>query len=795
MVRALKVVVSAVCLGVFLYGFSIPSRLSTDSTSKAVSDLKQSLDQANVSRSLSLLQLPMRFEANHGQAESEVKFLSRGRGYTLFLTSHEAVLVLAQPSAFGKEDAAKSSGMHFQDRQNGRREALRNQKFSVLRLQFAGANANPAIEGVDELSGKSNYFMGNDSSKWHTDIPNFSKVMYRDIYPGIDLVFYGSKEGELEYDFIVSPGADPKVINVKFEGADKIGKDQNGDLILYIPGGELRQHKPNVFQESDAVKEMIEGQYLLKDSGLAGFNIASYKMTRPLVIDPVLSYSTYFGGSNGSGVSAGGPGLDYGTCIVVDVQNSIYLGGIADPVNFPGVRLGPNNPFVQNFTFFVTKINPATSTVIYSVYFGSSYRNDILDIAVDALGNVYAAGAMDGRDYPVTSNAFQSVANVAGFAGGQAVVTKIGPSGNSLLYSSYLGGTGSLNGAVAIAVDALGNAYVAGFTNSLDFPGSPQSSIRSSNPNAVQSANRGGGSDAFLVEISQSGTSVMTVDYFTYIGGSGYDDVYGIAIDSSGNAYIVGATNSADFPLAGTPIQSSLAPCTLGSCNQYSGDTFISKINTNAISPATALVYSTYLGGNGDDRGSDIAIDGAGNAYITGETESTNFAVVNALQNTLGGPCTIPFAFEPCVDMDAFVAKINPVGSALLYSTYLGGTEFDYGNAIAVDSYGSAYVAGQTWSSDFHSVSAIQPVSGGFANNPGDAFITQINPQGNSTYFSTYLGGSGVDDAFGIVLGPTGVMYVTGQTSSTNFPMAGNPVQPTLNGTNDAYVAVIGHQT
>ncbi len=620
--------------------------------------------------------LPLSFEPNHGQTDSQVKFLSRGRGYKLFLTPTEAVLVLRQQAA-GSRQQAKGK-IERVGETGSELETPNSQLQTVLRMKLAGANPGPQI-ALEKLVGKVNYFVGNDPLKWRKNIPAYAKVYYQDVYPGVGLVYYG-QQGQLEYDFIVSPGADPSAIRLAFEGVDKIEIDDQGDLVLSTGIGEIRLRKPLIYQDTDGAKQKISGGYVFVEANasalstqhsalqtqMVGFQVAAYDVTKPLVIDPVLNYSTYLGGS----------GNDTGLGIAVDSAGNAYVTGSTDSTNFP-IAGGVQGP--QGGTdAFVTKISPDGSARLYSTYLGGSGNDTGLGIAVDSAGNAYVTGSTDSTNFP-TSLALQFDQG-----GTDAFVTKLSSNGSALLYSTYLGGSGNDVGS-GIAVDSAGNAYVAGSTNSSDFP----------MLNGVQGPQ--GGTDAFVTKLSSNGSALL---YSTYLGGSGNDVGLAITVIPSGRAYITGFTDSSNFPMK-------------KAFQGYQGgtDAFVTRLNA-ALSGPSSLLYSTYLGGSGNDEGHSIAVNSEGNTYITGVTDSTDFPMQNAIQGYQGGT-------------DAFVTKVDPSlsdSASVLYSTFLGGSGIDEGNAIALDAAGNAYVTGLTDSPNF-------PIISGFATTLGglqDTFVAKL---------------------------------------------------------------------
>ena len=677
--------------------------------------------------------LPLHFEPNQGQTDPSVKFLSRGDGYTLFLTDTEAVLAFNQETAV-EETNAQTSGR------------------TVLRMQLVGTKTNPEVEGRAQLPGVSNYFVGKDPQNWQTAIPQYASVQYSQVYPGIDLLYYGN-QGQLEYDFLVAPGADPADIQLGFEGADEIDVAPGGDLLLNLAGHSLRLFEPIAYQEIDNARQAVEAAYVLTAPGKVGVQLGAYDTSLPLVIDPVLAYSSYLGGSAG----------DYGNGIAVDSAGNAYVVGQAGSTNFP-TTAGSFQPAISGtlgYTdAFVTKINAAGNAIVYSTYLGGSGPDVALGVAVDANGSAYVIGEESSSNFPVTAGAFQTEQ-----MGWDAFVVKLNPTGSGLSYASHFGSAGDDHG-LAIALDSAGNAYTTGWTT-------PPLDRSFPVVNAFQPNYGGGNNDAFVTKINASGSALV---YSTYLGGgtillnSTDDWGQGIAVDSAGSAYVVGATYSPDFPF------------TAGAFNTpRSGlDVFVTKFSPSGSS----LVYSARIGGSTRDNGLGIAVDGSGNAYFTGYTESQDSYPVTA------------GAFQRNGSFDAFVTKLNPQGSGLVYSTYLGGTaDVDRGWGIKVDAAGNAYVVGDTQSSDFPTANAIQPAYGG---GLGDAFVSKLSSTGGSLVYSTFLGGNLTDMGRGIALDSSANAYVTGMTSSFQFPVS-NPFQGAngggINNHDDAFVAKISDTT
>jgi len=661
-----------------------------------------------------LMNLPLSFEA----AEKPNQFLVHGGGYRLMIGSSQATIAVNEQS-----------------------------RVKILQMKLIGADAKVKGDARDQLPGKRNYFLGNDPAKWRVNVPTYGKVRYDEVYPGISLVYYG-REGRLEYDFQILPGADPHAIKFGFSGEVRPRIAANGDLVLRFKGGELREPAPTVYQEVAGARQSVPGRYLLTGKREISFDVGAYDKTRPLIIDPTLVYSTYLGGS----------GDDQGSSIAVDSNNNVYIAGTTSSTNFP--TLGPafaNNAGLSDI--FVTKINAAGSAIVYSTYIGGSGLDRGDGIAVDSSGNAYVVGRVDSSstNFPTTNGAFATTYRGGDFDG---VLFKLNAQGNTLVYSTFIGGEAN-DSTEGVAVDSAGNAYITGGTKSFGFP-------------TTVSAYQGtiaGDTDAYLAKINSTGSSLL---YSTYLGGTGTDRGSGVAIDSSGNAYIAGFAGSADFP-------------NVNAFQTASGggfDAFIAKIDTTS-NGIGSLVFSTYLGGSGDDKAYGIAIDNtASNVYITGQTSSSNFPLLNPAQPAPGG------------SFDAFVAKISSAG-AKVYATYLGGSGDDRGTGIAVNTAGAAYVTGFTSSTNFPTVTPLQISNGGGF----DAFVAKLNPAGSAFQYSTYLGGSANENTVSavtstnpIALDSSSNAYITGYTSSTNFPI-GSPLQAANGGNQDAFVAKISDAT
>jgi hypothetical protein len=758
-----------------------------------------SLAAGNAQVAGSYFRLPLSFEANRGQAARRVQFLARGPGYGLYLSHREAVLTLRNP---GRISAFRHTPMA-----NGA-QSTENQRFSagekevrtilpgtdateVVRMQLTGANASVQPVGVDKLPGTTNYFVGNDPSKWHTGLPTYAQVRYRDMYPGIDLVYYGNQR-RLEYDFVVAPRAKPESIRLHFDGA-RLRLNGDGNLRVIARRGEISFHKPVAYQEIGGQRHPVEGNFALLGHGAVGFALGAYDHAKPLVVGPVLEYSTYLGGN----------GVDQGFAIAVNVEGGLvyaYVTGTTTSTNFPvvptqGAIQSVNHAPDNGGNVFVTKFNSTGTALVYSTYLGGSGINSTgytfgdagYGIAVDSSGYACVTGQAGSVDFPVTSSAFQSK-NRNAYGSHTAFAAKLNTTGSPLLYSTYLGGSGAAGCSVpagdigyGIAVDGSGYAYVTGETASTDFPvtgGAFQVQVKDKSANPTCPYN------AFITKLNTAGTAPI---YSTYLGGSGRlwgagDGGRGIAVDGSGYAYVVGDAASTDFPTTPGAFQTANKGAVNGTASA-----FVTKLKTDG----TALVYSTYLGGSGthgeSDTGNAIAVDGAGYPYVTGGTGSVDFPVTTgSFQTTNNGAPG---------DMDnAFVTKLKTNGSAPVYSTFLGGTGTfagDFGSGIAVDRSGRAYVTGYSDSANSPiTPNAFQTNNNALYDQGSNAFVTKFDPTGIAVQYYTYLGGSWGDNGYGIAMDSTGDAYVTGFAGSENFPVTPSAFQTGNNTGDHAFVTM-----
>ena len=647
----------------------------------------------------------MLFEVNEGQATPEVDFLARGPDYIVLLSAGEAVVAL--------EPGTRTDGS------------------SPLVIRLLGAEAPDAVEPMDPRSGRVHYLLGQAAS-WVVDVPTYGAVAYMGVYPGVDIIYRSHGKG-LEYDFLVAPGADPRIIRLSFEGVSDVRLD-GGQLLLDTESGQVVLKQPTAFQASrGGWLKTVPVQYQLLGDGAVGLETGMYDTSRPLLIDPVLVYSTYLGGS----------GLDQVRDIALDDSGNAYVAGWTLSVDFP-TQAALDATLGGSTDAFVAKYD-ASGNLVYATYLGGSGNDYGEGIAISG-GKTYVVGDTYSTDFPTSGTAFQPAKAPQLPGSNDAYLTVLSADGSSVDYSTYLGG-GSGDGARGVVVDWSGNALITGRVDSTNFP----------TQNPFQVSNGG----AFVAKIDPSQSGAGSLVYSTYMGGSAGEVGDSIATDSSGNALVTGYTNSSDFP-------------TLNAFQPTSGggfETWVAKFN-----PTGTLLYSTYMGGSGDENlginEGGIAADGPGNAYVTGSTQSADF------------PTTVGSQAETALSVqDAFVVKLDSSGN-LVYSTYLGGNFNEAGYDIAVNGSGEAIVTGNTLSTDF-------PVTGDAfdsTRDSNDTFIAHLSASGGSMVYATYLGGTNGDFAYGVAVNTGGRSVVVGNTISVDFPTL-NPEQSTnASGFGDAYV-------
>lgn len=674
---------------------------------------------ATHTNTVNLIKLPLMFESNQGQTNENVRFITRTGDFTMYFTPSEMVFDFRTPMAINEAHGKMKQFSHSSYISN-----------SVIRMQFVDANLHATVTGKELLPAKSNYFIGSDSTKWQTNVSNYAKVNYQNLYNGIDMVFYG-KNNQLEYDIRVAPGADPHKAQLQFTGNKKIVIDEKGDLKVYTQENQLLfMHKPVIYQMIDGKKKSVTGQFVLDKHNHIGFSIGQYDKAKELIIDPVLAYSTYLGGSEDNA----------GLGIAVDNQldPSSYVTGYTKSTDFPvvgayqSVNKGPGR------TAFVTKINNEGSAIIYSTYLGGSGGNDEgFAIAVDNVSSAYITGETNSKDFPV-KNPFQATNRAKEFS---AFVTKLNPEGNDLVYSTYLGGSGDNQEGNAIAVDHMGFAYITGETTSIDFP------VK----NAFQSTNKGPKFTAYLTKLNTLGTDLV---FSTYIGGSGgQDEGNGIAVDTTDQSIcITGETNSKDFPTF-----NAIQPTPKAAGAGQTG--FL----THFTSDGSALHFSTYYGGSGgNDYPTTIDVDSRGDFTFGGYTNSLDFPLKNAFQTTNRGSASGR-------GFNGFVARINHEGNVVFYSSYLGGSGGDDRvMSLRINKLFVTIVVGWTNSTDFPLLNPVQATNNG-PNITG--FGTRVNDDG-TLRSSSYFGGSGGEDRImSVAFDDNLSSYSTGLTNSPDLPL------------------------
>jgi hypothetical protein len=673
----------------------------------------------------------------------------------------------------------------------------------TVRMRFVGANPSAQLSGDSELSAKINYLTGSDPVQWRSGIPTFSKVRVEGIYPGINLVYYGNQQ-RLEYDFTIAPGADPDAIAIRFDGADKISINAQGELVLKLGGEEIRQPTPSIYQIVGGARKEISGGYKILDAHTVAFNVGKYDRSLPLVIDPILGFATYFGGTLGETAWAVALNPTDGSIYVagetfskyaLSNKTALFATTGAYQTSFRGGKLTGDG--------FIARFDNA-GNLIYLTYLGGSGDDFVSSIAVDAAGNAFVTGFTDSTNFPMTNALYPKINGKIdrklNVFPGDAFVAELDSSGSNLVYSTYLGGSG-LDSGNGIAVDSSDNAYVTGTTASTNFPVVNPLAFQLAGSTNLTLDRLAGTNSAFVTEIASNGAAVL---FSTYLGGNKFDAGEGIAVDADGYVYVTGFTSSTNFPATNYISQ-------IIGTNSYDGhllngrtnklnsayDAFVTKLAPAPEGTNFGFVYSTYLGSTNDDLAYRIACDDGGGAYVTGYTESQLFPNLNTVTGTNIAEIHSHVATNnPALstDTDAFLTKItNGTGTSagIAYSVVFGGKTNDVGYGVAVDAAHEAFVAGSTYSKDF----SVYPTnSAGFlrATNSGgsDVFVIGFGDGATNVLYSTYLGGSGNDYGYNIAVDAGGDAFVVGQTASKNFAET-NAFQSYRNGTNDAFLLEI----
>jgi hypothetical protein len=694
--------------------------------------------------------LPLYFEA-----DSPARFVAHGRDSQFSVSPTKAQLVLQKPSST-----------------------------RAMQMQFVGANSQAKIYGDSKLSGKINYLIGSDPAQWRSGVPTFAKVRVEEIYPGINLVYYGNQQ-RLEYDFGIAAGASPDSIAIRFDGADKISVNAQGELVLKLGGSEILQPRPLIYQTVDGTRREISGGYKILDAHSVAFNVGKYDRTLPLVIDPVLAYSTYFGGTLAETAWA----------VAINTNDgSVYIAGqtLSKLAMKKGLVFSDTNTFQKDSVFstpgaiqeifaggkltgdgFVAKLDDTGTNLIYLTYLGGSKDDLVSSVAVDASGNAFVTGFTDSSNFPTADALYPTIGGVENKRTkafpGDAFIAELDAGGSNLIYSTYLGGS-QLEAGNGITIDSADNAYVTGLTSSTDFPVT----------NAVQ--NRlAGTNNVFVTEIGAGGSPLI---FSTYLGGANFDSGESIALDAANNIYVTGFTSSTNFPITNA-FTSVLNGGLLrrGGNNYFAYDAFVTKFSPSGAN----LVYSTFLGSTNNDVGYRIACDAAGNAYVTGYSASPAFP--NTVTNVPGLYAHGNKKDTGASDIDAFLTKFDPNG-VMVYSALFGGKGDDIGYGVGLDAIGDAFVVGATTSKDFPTNNAATAFR--IKNSGGnDVFVTALNSNATALLYSGYLGGRKNDFGYNIAVDPAGNAYLVGQTVSKDFPLT-NAFQPFLNGQkSDAFLTKI----
>jgi len=667
------------------------------------------------------------FTENIGQWSESVRYRADGAGVTVWFTDDGVY------SAFYRQSPPRRLLPGRDTTAGDEADPVNNQiDYLMVKTSFVGAEPSLSVGPQGEVVSRANYFIGDDPSKWSVDIPSYGAIEIEEVYPGISLRYYGNRQS-MEYDFLIAPGADPSLIQLRYDGIQSLSIDAGGDLIVSTDWGDIVEKQPVVSQKVGNIVNNIPAAFELRSDNSFGFRLeGTYYASLPLVIDPVLSFCTFQGGGSGD--------AGYGTAL--DTAGNIYVTGATASTDFPDTNAYQGTIAGGTWDAFVAKYSADYQTLLYSSYLGGTGSDYAYGIAIDDLGSPYLVGRTNSLDFPTVSPIMPAD------SGTDAFVVKLSADGSSMTYGTYLAGSDADYG-WDIALDGSNNAYVTGYTLSTNFP--------TALPIQGSSA---GGFDAFVSKINSTGTALS---YSTYLGGSSTDIGQAITVDGSNRAYVTGYTLSTDFPKV-NQFQNELT------LTGHS-DAFVSKIN----SLGTALIYSTYLGGTKAEYASDIAVGGDGSMYVTGQTYSTNFPTEAHYQGTLKGVS------------DLFVTKFNSAGSIQVYSTYLGGAAFEYGGYIGVDTSDRAFVALYTTSANFPNGDAFQSeLSGGT-----DVAVVRFNAAGSDLDYGTYLGGTDDDECYSLAVdAEEGFAYIVGQTVSVDFPVK-RALQGTIGGNADAFLALV----
>jgi len=705
--------------------------------------------------------LPLFFEPAN-PSNSPARFLARGPNYQFFITPSEASLVLrkvkSSPNAASLYDARASRQLYTR----------------VARMRFLDANPQARLAGTNQMPGLVNYLIGNDPVQWRTGVPTYASVRVQDLYPGIDAIYYGNNQ-QLEYDFVVAPGADAGLIRLRFDGVNRLSINPTGELVIKLGTDEIRQPAPELYQVVAGNRRPVSGGYQLEGRTVR-FKTGDYDHSIPLRIDPLVTYSSYFGGNYGDeilGVKLGTNGAVYVAGETVSTSFGFPLPPGGFTTTFQGGRI--------NGDAFIAKFDSTGSNLIYFTYLGGIGNDGALDLAVDSAGRAFVTGFTDSTNFPVANALFPKISGkpFKGLKSFQtdAFVTELNETGSALVYSTYLGG-GYTDRGIGIALDSSGAAFVTGFTASTNFP------VTAS---AYQSK-LAGSNDVFVTRLAPGGSALL---YSTYLGGTNIDEGQGIALDPSGLIYITGYTGSTNFPVSTNALQTLLNQAD-NPTTKFKGtkrvplDGFVARLDPFAVG-ASSLLYSTLLGGTNNDAGFRIALDFQTNVYIAGNSSSLDFLNTNHLVEF-----TVGTNKNHRVNSDGFLTKLSfSSGPATVqYSALFGGTTNDTAWGLAIAPSGEVFVTGITTSSNFPIANVTGPLLRYTNSGKADVFVMALNTNASQLLYSGFLGGKKDDFGYAIAVDQFGTAWVAGQTLSTNFPTE-NPLQASRFGTNDAFLARI----
>ncbi|MCB0712295.1 MAG: SBBP repeat-containing protein [Ignavibacteriae bacterium] len=670
---------------------------------------------------------------NRGQWESEVSYLVETGGLNTWITRDGVVYDLFE-HVEGEEEGAEDVGKDNEGIGRDDREGLEGRRGHVVRMRYLGGESTSRVVGVDQASGEWNYLLGKDESRWARGVRRYGRVRVEELYAGVDVVYY-VEGGRPRYDLVVGSGVDPSVIRMSYEGAEGLEVGSSGELRIETSLGAIEQRGLYAYQEIGGERREVSCGFEVDGSGRVGFKLGAYDRSRALVIDPLV-WSTVVGGNL----------IDDCSGIAVDGEGNAYVTGYAYSSVYPTTTGAYDESHNGETDIFITKLSSDGSRLLYSTFIGGTLNDYGSGIAVDGEGNAYVTGYTNSSDYPTTGGAYDESHN----GKDDIFITKLSSDGRRLLYSTLVGGP-SFDQCLGLAVDVDGNAYVTGSTDGSDYP----------TTGGAYDELYNGGADIFITKLSSDGSQLL---YSTLVGGKENDFGFGLTVDVDGNAYVTGYTHSSDYPTTSGAYDESY---------NGEGDIFITKLSSDG----RRLLYSTLVGGLSFDQGRGIAVDGEGNAYVTGYTNSSDYPTTSGAydESHNGGA-------------DLIITKLSSDGSRLLYSTFIGGTLSDIGLSLAVDVDGNAYVTGTTDGSGYPTTSGAYDES---HNGGTDLIITKLSSDGRQLLYSTLVGGQSSDQGWGIAVDSEGNASVAGTTRSSGYPTTVGAYDESHNGLSDITVSKI----